>query len=59
MTKKELEFVQQCVDGEGFDYTFLHYSNFNQIKDAKFHKLRKAFVKSAEVLSQYLKLDEE
>ena len=40
MKAKELDYVRQTVEHEGFDYAFIDYSSFNDIKDAEFHKLR-------------------
>ena len=42
------------IKQEGFHYTFLHYSDFKEIKDKKFHELRKEYLKSAEKLEKYL-----
>jgi hypothetical protein len=41
----------------GLDY-LIHGSHFPDIRDKRFHKLRKAFVKAAQDLSDYLRLDE-
>lgn len=46
--------VVECVEQEGFDYTFRSYSEFPDVKDRKFHKLRKAYVEAAEKLEDYL-----
>jgi hypothetical protein len=46
--------VAACVDNEGFDYAFRHYSDFKEVKDEEFHKLRKAYVEAAEALSEYI-----
>lgn len=50
--------VCACVENEGFDYAFRHYSDFREVKDEEFHKLRKAYVDAAQALEDYLGLRE-
>jgi len=45
--------VRKRVDSEGFDYCFRDYSTFPEIKDAKFHLLRKAYIDAANALEKY------
>ena len=40
---------------EGFHYCFESYSDWNEIKDKKFHKLRLSYLKSVEDLEKYVK----
>jgi hypothetical protein len=40
---------------EGFHYCFKHYSNFEEIKDEKFHELRKSYLSISSDLEQYVK----
>lgn len=56
MTKlqEDMEYVQSKIDNEGFDYTFTGYSDFETIKDKKFHELRKAYIKAQEDLESYI-----
>lgn len=54
MKKKDKEFVNQCIGYEGFDYCFIDYSDFEQIKDEKFHELRKAYIQAHDDLIKYL-----
>jgi hypothetical protein len=54
MNAKELEKLQQTIDREGFDYAFAHYSEFKEIKDAKFHKLRKSYLEAYNKLYEYI-----
>lgn len=54
MNAKELEYVKDTIDNEGFDYAFVDYSDFSEIEDEKFHKLREAYVKAAEELREYV-----
>lgn len=54
MKASDLEYVKDTIDNEGFDYTFVDYSNFSEIKDEEFHKLRQAYVEAAEALRDYI-----
>ena len=49
--------VCACVDNEGFDYAFRNYSDFKEVKDEEFHRLRTAYVKAARELAEYLDID--
>lgn len=49
------KFLNSKMNSEGFHYCFKHYSNFNEIKDDKFHRLRKTYLDSANKLEQYIK----
>lgn len=57
MKKRERADVQAVVENEGFDYAFRHYTDFKQIKDTEFHRLREAYVKAAAELSDYAELE--
>ena len=57
MTGPELDDVRDRVDQEGFDYCFVHYSNFEDIKDKEFHRLRKAYCKAQKELAEYLGIE--
>jgi hypothetical protein len=46
--------VQAKIENEGFDYCFRDYSDFKDVKDEEFHKLRLAYKKAADVLEQYV-----
>lgn len=54
MNGKQLDYVRDTVENEGFHYAFTGYSDFADIKDAEFHKLREAYVSAAEQLAEYL-----
>jgi hypothetical protein len=58
MDAKDLDYVKDTVQTEGFDYAFRHYSDFANIKDTLFHELRKAYVDAAEALIRYLNIEE-
>lgn len=40
---------------EGFHYCFLHYSNWEDIEDEEFHRLRALYIDSAKRLEEYIK----
>lgn len=54
MTPKEKEMVLCIIEDEGFDYTFDCYSNFREIKDEKFHQLRKDYLKARNEFEKYI-----
>jgi len=56
MTGQELDYVRDIVGQEGFDYAFCDYSDFKEVKDDEFHRLRKAYVNAAEALKKFLNL---
>ena len=58
MKKDEKTRMAGVVDNEGFDYAFRYYSSFDDIKDPKFHELRKAYVEAAKALSDYIGLED-
>lgn len=53
--KNDWEYVQYKMEEEGFDYCFKHYSNFQDIKDEEFHKLRLEYLAASEKLEKYVK----
>jgi hypothetical protein len=42
------------MDEEGFDYCFESYSNWDEIKDEEFHRLRLGFLQSMKELREYI-----
>ena len=58
MKTYEREHVNITIDNEGFEYCFDSYSNFYEIEDEDFHKLRLAYLKSIKNLKKYLKREE-
>lgn len=54
MKASDLEYVKSTIENEGFDYAFVDYSDFSEIKDEEFHKLREAYVQAAEALREYI-----
>jgi hypothetical protein len=57
MKAEDREIVAQRINQEGFDYTFIHYTNFEEIKDKKFHVLREHYIQAAKALSKYLGIE--
>lgn len=54
MTEYELEELTNKIDMEGFEYTLLDYSDWKEIKDKEFHRLRRAFVDARDNLQEYI-----
>lgn len=54
MTGREIDYVRGAIDNERFDYAFMYYSDFDEIKDRVFHRLRKAYIKAAKALQEYV-----
>jgi hypothetical protein len=52
--KENWGMVQYRMREEGFHYCFKHYSRFEEIKDEKFHELRKNYLESAKLLEEYI-----
>jgi len=57
ITPKERISVCSKVCSEGFDYCFVNYSSFDNIKDKKFHELREAYIAAHNALAEYIDLD--
>jgi len=54
MTNEEKEYVRATIDKEGFDYTIMSYSNFSDIEDEEFHKLRRMYLNVVDVMNKLL-----
>lgn len=50
----DFEYVRAKMENEGFHYCFRHYSDFEEIKDEKFHELRLAYLEAADALEKYI-----
>jgi len=48
-------YLHSKMENEGFHYCFKHYSSFEEIEDEEFHKLRKQYLETAELLEKYVK----
>ncbi len=58
MTPQQLDYVRNTISNEGFSYTFHGYSDFDDVKDEEFHKLRKEYIKAAKKLAKYLNIED-
>lgn len=54
MKQEDRENVRLTIDNEGFDYAFRYYSDFTEVEDEEFHRLRKAYEKAADALDEYV-----
>jgi len=48
------EVLKYKMDAEGFDYCFNGYSDWKEVEDAEFQKLRQEYKDSAERLKNYI-----
>jgi hypothetical protein len=53
-TQEDWEYLQYRIYNEGFHYCFRDYSDFEEIVDEEFHKLRKEYLKISEKLENYI-----
>lgn len=51
---EKYENVLYRIEHEGFHYCFDSYSNFDEIEDIEFHRLREAYLKTSRDLESYL-----
>ena len=56
--KKGLKYIRETIENEGFDYTFAHYSHFEEVDWPEFHKLRVKYLKSRNDLLELLGVEE-
>ena len=52
--KRDLQYVRDCIDNEGFEYAFINYSDYKDVLDPIFHQLREAYVKAYNELEKYV-----
>jgi len=55
MKEEDLENICSTIGSEGFDYCFCDYTDFKEVEDKKFNKLRFEYVESKKKLEYYLK----
>lgn len=58
MDKHQKQAVMDVVDNEGFDYAFMHYSDFEDVEDEEFHTARKEYLKAREKLAKLIGYEE-
>lgn len=49
-----LQYVRDCIECEGFDYAFVDYSHFQEVKDVEFHRLRQAYLDARKALAAHV-----
>ena len=54
MTGKEFAYIINTIENEGFEYAFESYSDFDEINDPEFHKLRNAYLNALSDLQVYV-----
>lgn len=59
MKKDDARYVLATIENEGFNYCFVHYSNFEDIKDEEFHVLRRNYLKAIDDMNDYLNKSKE
>ena len=52
--REDWENVRYRMEAEGFDYCWRNYSDFEEIEDPEFHRLRNAYIKAATELEDYV-----
>jgi len=52
--KENFESCKYRILEEGFHYCFNSYSNWDEIKDAEFHRLRNVYLNSEKELKEYV-----
>jgi len=57
MTAQQLDKVREDIDCEGFDNAFVHYSDYADIEDTKFHEYREEYLRARALLAKYLNVD--
>ncbi len=51
MDKHQKQAVNDIVENEGFDYAFVHFSDFEDVEDEEFHKLRNEYLEARKRLA--------
>lgn len=59
MNNDEKSYVAATIDEEGFDYTFMSYSDFSDIEDDEFHKLRRMYLNVVDAMNKLLTINGE
>jgi len=53
-TDEDWAYVKSKMMNEGFHYCFINYSNFEEIKDTRFHRLRNEYIEVSKNLEKYI-----
>ena len=59
MNESSLGYVCQCVESEGFDYAFAHYSDFSEVKNEEFQRLKSELLDARKKLAEFLGVEDE
>ena len=54
MKPKDMEYIHFKILDEGLDYCLRYYSDFDDIEDEEFHRLRLAYISIAEAIEDYV-----
>lgn len=52
--KLDMKFVKEIIEDEGFEYAFCDYSEFEEVQDEEFHRLRKEYLQATKALEEYI-----
>ena len=55
MKKKDKQTLADAVECEGFEYAFIYYSSWEEIKDPVFHRLLQQYRQAHKALNDYIK----
>jgi len=58
MDKYQQQAVIDIIDSEGFEYAFVHYSNFDDVENEEFHVVRREYLKAREKLAKIIGYEE-
>jgi hypothetical protein len=50
-------YVGDRINQEGLTYAIIHWSEFKEVPDKKFHKLRLAYIKAAKKLASHIGIE--
>ena len=50
-----MEDINEIIESEGFDYTFVDYSNFEEVDNDEFHELREGYLNARRRLKTFMK----
>ncbi len=54
MKKKDRKYVQEAIENEGFHYAFTCWSEFEEVADPEFQRLRSNYVQASQDLADYV-----
>jgi hypothetical protein len=49
-----MRYIWGTIEKEGFEYTFVDYSDFDEVDDKEFHDLRKAYLEARSKFAKFL-----